>query len=59
MPKVRVEVELTEEHYRSFVAEAERRRVTVQSLVQQMTQELVRELEREEREGTDRPIEIP
>jgi hypothetical protein len=59
MPKVRVEVELTEEHYRSFVAEAERRGVTVQSLVQQMTQELVRELEQEEREGTDHPIEIP
>jgi hypothetical protein len=59
MPKVSVEVELTEEHYRSFVAEAERRGVTVQSLVQQMTQELVRELEQEEREGTDHPIEIP
>ena len=56
MPKVKVEVELTEDHYRDMTQEAERRRVTVQSLVQQMTQELVRELEQEERDGTDHPV---
>ncbi len=44
MPKVKVEVELTDDHYRDMTQEAERRHVTVQSLVQQMTQELVREL---------------
>ena len=57
MPKVSVEVELSDEHYREIAHEAERRRVTVRSLVQQMTQELVRELEQEERDGTDHPIE--
>ena len=56
MPQVRVDVELSEEHYRSFQAEARRRGVTVESLVQQMTQQLVLELEDEEREGTDHPI---
>jgi len=52
MPKVNVEVELSDEHYRCFVDEAERRHVTIQCLVQQMTQELVRELEQEERDGS-------
>jgi hypothetical protein len=56
MPKVTVDVELSDEHYRCIVNEAERRHVTVQSLVQQMTQELVLELEQEERDGTDHPI---
>jgi hypothetical protein len=58
MPKVRVEVELTEDHYRDMTQEAERRQVTVQSLVQQMTQELVRELEQEEQDGTDHPVQM-
>ncbi len=56
MPNVRVDVELSEEHYREFQQEAKRRGVTVESLVQQMTQALVLELEDEEREGTDHPI---
>jgi hypothetical protein len=56
MPKVKVEVELTEDHYRDMTQEAERRHVSVQSLVQQMTQELVRELEQEEQDGTDHPV---
>jgi hypothetical protein len=59
MPRVRVDVELSEEHYRSFEAEARRRGVTIESLVQQMTQQLVQELEHEEREGTDHPISPP
>ena len=41
MPKVTVEVDLSEEHYRDIVGEAERRQVTVQSLVEQMTQEIL------------------
>jgi len=56
MPSVRVDVELSEEHYHEFQQEAKRRGVTVESLVQQMTQALVLELEDEEREGTDHPI---
>ncbi len=59
MPHVRVDVELSDEHYRSFEAEAKRRGVTVASLVQQMTQQLVMELENAEREGTDHPISPP
>jgi len=58
MPKVTVDVELSEEHYRNIVNESERRKVTVESLVQEMTQALVRELEDEERDGTDHPILI-
>jgi hypothetical protein len=56
MPKVTVDIELSEEHYHEIAGEAERRHVTVQSLVQQMAQVLVDELEQEEREGTDHPI---
>jgi len=56
MPKVTVDIELSEEHHREIAGEAERRRVTVQSLVQQMAQVLIDELEQEEREGTDHPI---
>jgi hypothetical protein len=58
MPKVTVDVELSEEHYRNIVNESERRKVTVESLVQEMTQALVLELEDEERDGTDHPILI-
>jgi len=58
MPKVTVDVELSEEHYRNIVNESERRKVTVESLVQEMTQALVRDLEDEERDGTDHPILI-
>lgn len=59
MPSVRVNVNLSEEHYRDFEAEAKRRGVPIESLVEQMTQALVRELEDEEREGTDHPITSP
>lgn len=59
MPQVRVNVELSDEHYRSFQNEARRRGVTIESLVQQMTQQLVLELEDEERRGTDHPIATP
>ncbi len=56
MPRVRVDVDLSEEHFHDFEREAKRRGVTVESLVQQMTQALVVELEDEERDGTDHPI---
>lgn len=56
MRKVRICVDLAEEHYRAFEDEARRRGVTVESLVEQTVQGLVRELEREDQEGTDHPI---
>lgn len=56
MHKVRVCVDLPEEHYRAFEAEARRRGVSVEALVEQTVQGLIDELEREEREGTDHPI---
>jgi len=56
MPTVRVCVDISEEHFRAYRDEAERRGVTVECLVQQMVQGLVEELDREEREGTDHPI---
>ena len=59
MPSVRVDVELSEEHYHDFQLEAKRRGVTIESLVQQMTQALVLELEDAEREGTDHPVLSP
>jgi len=58
MPKVKVEVELSEEHYRSLVNESERRKVPVERLVQAMTQQLVSELEEIEREGTENTVII-
>ena len=59
MPVVRVNVELTDDHYRSLRDEAERRGVTLESLVEQMTQNLVLELEEEQQAGGDHPIWIP
>ena len=56
MTKVKITVELEDAHYRSLVFEAERRGVSVESLVERMTQRLVRELEEAERSGTDHPI---
>ena len=57
MTKVRVCVELEDGHYRSLASEAERRGVSVESLVERMTQQLIVELEEEERQDPDHPIE--
>ena len=54
--RVRVCVDLPEEHYRAFESEAKRRGVTVEALVEQTVQGLFEELEQEEQEGTDHPI---
>jgi hypothetical protein len=54
--KVRICVDLPEDHYRAFEDEAKRRGVPVETLVEQTVQGLIRELEREEEEGTDHPI---
>ena len=56
MPTVRICVDISEEHFRAYQDEAERRGVGVEQLVQQMVQGLVEELDRDEREGTDHPI---
>lgn len=56
MQKVRVCIELEDERYRSLASEANRREVTVSSLVERMVQGLLKDLEQQEREGTDHPI---
>jgi len=56
MRQVRVCVDLSDDHYRALVAEAERRGVEVQALVERMMQGLLGELEQEEREGAETPI---
>ena len=59
MTKVKICVDLPDEHYRLFESEAKRRGVAVESLVEQCVAELVRELEQEEHDGTDHPIITP
>jgi len=54
--RVRICVDLPEDHYRAVKGEAERRGVEVEELVQQMMQNLLQELEREENEGADTPV---
>ena len=56
MTKVRICAELPEEFYHRLRDEAERRGVTVESLVEQTVNGLILELEQEERDGTDHPI---
>jgi len=56
MQRVRVCVDVNDSHYGALVAEAKRRGVEVQSLVEGMMQGLLDELEREEREGGETPI---
>ena len=51
MPRVRVWVELTEDHMRGFEGEAARRNVPVEDLVGQCVNRLVKDLEQEEEEG--------
>ena len=56
MTKVKICVDLPDKEYRLFVAEAVRRGVTPESLVEQCVAGLIRELDQEERDGTDHPI---
>ncbi len=56
MTKVQICIELAEEIYRGYQREAERRNVTVESLLEQTVNNLLEELIREEDEGTDHPI---
>lgn len=52
MHRVSVWAELSDEHFKAYQAEAKRRGVTVEELVQQTVNCLLRELEQEEEDGT-------
>ena len=56
MTKVTLCVDVPEDHYRAYAAEAERQGVAVESLVKQTLQSLLDEAEREEEEGSDHLI---
>ena len=56
MTKVTICVDVSEEHYRAYAAEAERQGVSVESLVKQTLQSLLDEAEREDEEGRDHLI---
>ena len=56
MTKVRICADMPEDLYRRLCQEAERRGVTVESLVEQTVNGLIEELDQEEREGTDHLI---
>lgn len=56
MTKVKICVDLPDADFRLFAAEAKRRGVTPESLVEACVAGLIRELDRDEREGTDHPI---
>ena len=60
MQKVQVWAELSDEHYHAYEAEAKRRGVTVEELVQQTVNCLLREMEEEEEEdsGPDHMISV-
>ena len=60
MHKVRVWAELTDEHYRAYEAEAKRRGVSVEELVQHTVNCLLKELEQEEDDctGPDQYISV-
>ncbi len=51
MRKLQVWAELSDEHYHAYEAEARRRGVPIEELVQQTVNCLLRELEEEEEEG--------
>ena len=58
MRSVNVTIDLDDDSYRAYEAEARRSQTTVETLVQQVLQKLYGELEREEKEG-DHPILLP
>ena len=55
MPKIQVWAEICEERLRAFEEEAQRRGVTVESLVETTVNELLRELEHDQSHGADCP----
>lgn len=51
MPKLRIEVEISEEHFRAYEGEAKREGVSVEALVEKTVNVLLRELEEQEQDG--------
>jgi len=58
MPKVRIWVELSEEHLRQLADAAQRQGVPVEELVEQTVNRLIEENERDQHDGTDHPIVV-
>ncbi len=59
MQKVQVWAELSDEHYHAYEAEAKRRGVSVEELVEQTVNCLLREMEEEEEDaGPDHMISV-
>lgn len=50
MPKLKIEVELSEHLYHAYECEALRREARIEALVEKLVSELLREMEREIRE---------
>ena len=59
MTKVRICVELSEQHYHDLEREANRRGIPIETLVEQSVNKLIEEFETEIEEGTDHPISTP
>lgn len=53
MHKVTITLEVPDDHYRAFVAEAVRRETRVEVLVEQVMQNQLAKLEREERDNDE------
>ena len=56
MSKVKICVELDEAELRLYKAEAKRRGMKLEQLIENMVSGLMRDLKKEEKEGTDHPI---
>lgn len=56
MTKVKICVEIDEEHFKLYKIEAKRRDTTVEELIEQMVQGLIQDLREEQESGTDHPI---
>ncbi len=56
MSRVEICIEMNDEVYQSFEAEARREGVTVRSLLERMVSRMLRDMEREEAAGTDNPV---
>ena len=56
MTKVKICVDVPEDHYRAYEDQAQRQGVTVESLVRQTLQCLLEDAERADEEGTDHII---
>ncbi len=56
VPRVNVWAEVSERHFHAYEAEARRRGVPVENLVQLTVNSLLRELERDEEEDRDREL---